>query len=334
MIRQATTVTILALAALLAAPAPSPVHLAYVTSGSMTPTLSTGDGYVLVATGEYEAGDIVTFRSADGDEYVTHRVVGAAADGLITKGDGNPSTDQTGGAPPVSRDAVLGEVLTVGGRPLVVPALGTALTGVRRYGALLLGAVGVIALTGRVLGGRRGIPPRPLVYVKDVTWPLFVGLTGVLVVTMVLATSVHTMTYVATTSPTENPTTITTDEPATRSLRMAVRRAPFTTVVLDADGATITRRAVTDPATELEAIIPAQDDPGPHDVVVRVHTYPATLPEGALRTLHGVHPVVAWVCSAGVVFAPILSAYVVLFDGASAVRLRDERWLQRLGGRR
>lgn len=115
-----------------------PVLLTYVTSDSMAPTISTGDGYLVlpsVVAGPVEQGDIVVFnaKTLHGGKggLTTHRVVGENNQGFITRGDNNPFTDQSGGEPPVKRVQIVGQAISLGGNPIVVPHLGTALTGVR-----------------------------------------------------------------------------------------------------------------------------------------------------------------------------------------------------------
>jgi signal peptidase len=70
-----------------------------VLSGSMEPTLPTGDVVVVkrVAPPEVEVGDVVTYRNLDGD-LVTHRVRGVRPRGkrfeLVTKGDANNAAER------------------------------------------------------------------------------------------------------------------------------------------------------------------------------------------------------------------------------------------------
>jgi len=104
--------------------------LSYVNSGSMAPALSTGDGFVAVPSpiaDEPRPGDVVIYRSEEIESggLVTHRVVAETDEGYVTKGDANPVTDQQVGEPPVSRDRIVGQALTVNGRVLTIPGLGS-----------------------------------------------------------------------------------------------------------------------------------------------------------------------------------------------------------------
>lgn len=104
--------------------------LSYVNSGSMSPTLSTGDGFVAVpapVADDPEPGDVVVYRSQqiESGGLVTHRVVGETDDGYVTKGDANPVTDQQAGEPPVTRDRIVAQALTVNGEVVALPGLGS-----------------------------------------------------------------------------------------------------------------------------------------------------------------------------------------------------------------
>ena len=113
-----------------------PVLLGYVTSGSMSPTLNTGDAFVAVpapVAGEIEPGDVIVFEAIElqGGGLTTHRVVAETDDGYITKGDNNPFRDQSGGEPVVTDDRIVATALQVNGQVVRLPGLGTAIGSAR-----------------------------------------------------------------------------------------------------------------------------------------------------------------------------------------------------------
>jgi signal peptidase len=113
-----------------------PVLLAFVETGSMSPTMEPGDGFVAIPaqlTGPPEEGDVVTFRAEElhGGGLTTHRIVGETERGYVTRGDANPFTDQNGEEPPVKRAQIVAVAWAPGGEVVVVPALGTAVQGVQ-----------------------------------------------------------------------------------------------------------------------------------------------------------------------------------------------------------
>ena len=137
-----------------------PVLLGFVETGSMSPTLDPGDGFVAVPApiaGDVDEGDVITFRAEElhGGGLTTHRVVGETDRGYVTRGDANPFTDQDGDEPPVKDAQVVAVALRVGGEVVVLPELGTAVTAVRdalataqRTLAGLLGTRSLLGTTG------------------------------------------------------------------------------------------------------------------------------------------------------------------------------------------
>lgn len=140
-----------------------PVLLAYVTSGSMEPTISAGDGYVVlpsVVTGPVETGDIIVFHAktlhgGDG-ALTTHQVVEKTQRGVITQGKANSFTDQAGGEPPVKSRQIVGQAVLLGDQPIVIPHLGTVFTGIRSTVENAQRSLS-IALGTRALLGTRGL---------------------------------------------------------------------------------------------------------------------------------------------------------------------------------
>ena len=99
-----------------------------VLTSSMEPTIDAGDVVYTYDTGDYEAGDVITYRH-DG-RLITHRVVAADAGSFRTRGDANDSPDEYR----VSEDMIVGEVV------LHLPYLGrliAANVGLYLGGALL-----------------------------------------------------------------------------------------------------------------------------------------------------------------------------------------------------
>ena len=82
-----------------------------VVTGSMSPALEIGDVIVVKTTKEVEEDDIIVFK--DDDAFITHRLITAKDDELITRGDANNSKDT-----PIKKDDVLGKV------ELIIPKLG------------------------------------------------------------------------------------------------------------------------------------------------------------------------------------------------------------------
>jgi signal peptidase len=358
MLKNVGVVMFVAVALALVAPPASPVQISYVTSDSMEPTIGTGDGYVLVPAGDIVPGEIVTFYSAEREGYVTHRVVGTTTDGYLTRGDANPSTDQAAGGPPVERDVVAGQVLTVGGTPVLIPQLGTAAGLLRSNWMVLFGIVSLLVLRAFRGSSDRGrqAGEQSVLRSRDVVLPalLIAIVASTLLFSMGAAHSERT--YSVTASGDENARALPVGENTTVSVRTGRAATPLTRVLVDAEGVTVLNTTQEDPArgtntasaaqgrrlgselfattqVTLNAEIPAQAEPGPHTVNVSVYSYPSTLPKGALEYLHAVHPVLAALVSVLASFAPGYVLYWLLVDPSTPLRASRRRWLRRLGGR-
>lgn len=319
MIKRLAFVLVIFAAVALTAPA-SPIHVSYVYSDSMEPTLDVNDGYVVVS-GAVEEGDIAVFHSAERNEYVTHRVVGRTDAGFVTKGDNNDVTDQSTGHPHVQREDIVGTVLTVGGEPLTIPNLGVV-TSLLAGNRLLVAAIGALLVVGSILydAGDTGRPDRSVVRVSDVTHPLLAVALLVAVGILLTGAVTHEMTYVAVDGGGGGANTLTVGEPGTEELLISVPSQSFTYRMLDTEGATMTAQERNASAISATLRIPPQDTRGTHDASLAVYRYPAVLPEGIVRSLHTTSPALAASATVGTLFAPIFLAYAVLFDGKQPLR--------------
>ncbi|WP_336021592.1 signal peptidase I [Halobellus salinisoli] len=130
-----------------------PILLAYVETGSMSPTMEPGDGFVAIPSAiadPPEEGDVVTFDAQElqGGGLTTHRVVGRTDAGYVTQGDANPFSDQDGEEPPVQRSQIVAHALQVNGEVVVIPNLGTGVLAIQSV------LTGVLSATGSLPGIR------------------------------------------------------------------------------------------------------------------------------------------------------------------------------------
>ncbi|HWI63372.1 MAG TPA: signal peptidase I [Symbiobacteriaceae bacterium] len=97
-----------------------PILLAAVPTGSMVPVLKPGDLIVVLPSlgMNLGVGDIVVFRTEKDTGWIVHRIVGGdGANGFVTRGDANPTSDPY----PVLPRHVVGTVPVIGGRAMVIP---------------------------------------------------------------------------------------------------------------------------------------------------------------------------------------------------------------------
>ncbi|QLC34832.1 signal peptidase I (plasmid) [Halarchaeum sp. CBA1220] len=313
---------------LVAAPAGAPVQVSYVYSDSMEPTIGVGDGYVVVPAGDVESGDIVTFWSAARGDYTTHRVVGETSEGYLTRGDNNPVSDQRAGYPPVARDAIVGEVLTWNGDPVLLPGLGRAVGAARENAAVLLGALAAAGL----LGARRDAPvsERPE-RARSVVYPLLVAALLGTAAVVAFGGASHSETFLAVedATATGSASTLAVGTAQTVSYAVGVADQPWATRVVHTTGlhAVETTRNAT--AVTVTGTVRAPATPGPVPAEVAVRSYPAVLPHGTVARLDATHPLLAAFACTALAFAPLFALVALAVDGGERLRASRSR-LRRL----
>lgn len=329
-----------------------PVLLGFVETGSMSPEMEAGDGFIAVPsflTGSPSVGDVVVFEAEEVQNggLVTHRIVGETDEGYVTKGDANPFTDQDGGEPYVTEDAVLSEALAVGGNVVTVPRLGMAVETVRGAVAGLLAFVGigtaagtqisgvvlfvfgVVLLVAASLDSRRGAKERSRnrsrkrESVMDARLVLIALVALVLLpanIVMVGGTGVQELTTTGAVEGEETGETV--------DREVTVRNDGFVAmlVVLEPrDGAEVSQRVVELPAGETATV--TATTPAPEQNVERtdrIHEYRyfLLLPASFVESLHSTAPVLALAAVNGVLLTGVAGLVVGLL-GYGKVRIRE-----------
>ncbi|WP_238994007.1 S26 family signal peptidase [Halobellus captivus] len=327
----AVILLVLAVAAMLFGQAAGqPVLLGYVETGSMAPTMEPGDGFVAIPsalTGPPEQGDVVVFVAEElqGGGLTTHRVVGETADGYITRGDANPFTDQEGAEPPVTEGQIVSEAMQFNGQVVVIPGLGTTVTGFQgilqsAWSAVGIGAVlggggsaqslvvvglGIIAI-GFVVDAVGGNRPesrrsrRRSNYIKTSTFLIVLSLVVLAPATasMMIPSGTTSFDIVSSESPNENPLVIGVGEDATVEYRVANDGIiPVLTVIeprspsLTVSQSTFLIPGRSEATTTLQ--IRAPDTTGAYTRSISEWRYLPILPRSIILALHAVHPIVA-----------------------------------------
>ncbi|MCD2203022.1 signal peptidase I [Halobacterium sp. KA-6] len=344
----------------------TPVLLGYVETGSMEPTMEPGDGFVAIPTAidsDVEEGDVIVFRAEElqGGGLTTHRVVGETDRGYITRGDANPFTDQDGGEPPVKDAQVVAKALQVGGTVVVVPNLGTLVTGLQSAFATVQRQLATATGT-RALLGTQGIAYlllglSALLYVFDLFFAtsgpdrsrdrdrdrdqgispglVVAALAAVLVIAataaMVVPAGTQEFGIVSAEFASENPTVIEQGESAT--LPYSVPNAGLVPVVAyvqpASEGVSVTpERVHVDGRGEaaVDVTLSAPEETGYYRRFVTEHRYLAVLPTSMIESLHGVHP---WlpilVIDAALAGGMAVLGLVVLGGRRVRVRKRESR---------
>lgn len=302
----------------------TPVQLSYVYSDSMEPTISVGDGYVIVPADAASPGDIVTFRSDTREEYITHRVVEVVDGGYLTKGDNNPSTDQAAGHPVVTDEDLVGRVLTVGDTPVVIPYLADVASAITTYWPVWLL---VVLLGGGLL--ERKPRARDVARLRDLMVPLIVTSVVGTAIVMAYAAPTYSMSLVAVVSGTADGRFVPLGETAMRSIDVA-DPPRFTYQFVEGSGVTIADTVVTEGTKTVTVAIPPRSGPGEFTATMTAYHYPTVLPYGLMSALHGLHPMAAALASMTTLLAPLVVAHWLAFDGKTPLewRSRSRGWLK------
>lgn len=306
-----------------------PIGLSYVETGSMEPTISTGDGFIAIPTaitGDIDEGDIIVFDAVNLNDggVVTHRVVDETASGYITRGDANIVTDQDGIEPPVSEVQVVAKVLVIGDWPVVIPNLGVAVQGsssmiqwVQQQLAVVLGTRAVLGTRGisYILLGfgvttyvlssiadrskknnsrktRRStgvINPRTVIVIMTVLLILTLS------ASMLVPGGVHKFQFVSSDSSVAGPDVI--QKGTTESVEYRVPsngQIPVVAVVRPlTDDIEVSESRLyihSDSVENVTVNITAPPDTGVHTEAIVEHRYHAFLPMPAIIQLHTIHP--------------------------------------------
>ncbi|WP_267641122.1 signal peptidase I [Haloarchaeobius amylolyticus] len=294
------------------APIGGPVSVSYVYSDSMAPTIEPYDGYLLVPAGEVATGDVVTFWSDQQDEFVTHRVVGVTDEGLVTKGDANPTTDQASGHPPVDRADVTGKVLRVDGSVVTIPGFGRGVETLREQRSLILaGAVAVTLASVLVRGRDRYGHDRALRY-GTLYVAGFLLLAGVLTAVMLSTAVRYDWEFVVTATGGQYGPAV--GEPGALNETIATGTSAVSDHFVHTTG--LRDVQVTSGAARgrvrVAGVVPARETTGVQRTSVTVYRYPAFAPEWLVTALRRVHPVAA-------VFGAVTATIAVPFGIAGAL---------------
>ena len=327
-----------------------PVLLGYVTTDSMDPTIEPGDGFVAVPAflmGQPEPGDVVVFQARELHDggLTTHRIVEETENGYVTKGDGNPFTDQDADEPPVTDGQIVAYALQVDGEVVVVPGLGTAVTGVQsaiaapfegvgtdRVGSgLVFAGIALFVLAGLAGGNHRETSRRRdrehVVAVWVVVAFAVAVVTAFATAAMVLPAGVHEFGLVSTDQPTGEAQVVAPGETAEIQydlhnggvVPVLVVHEPASTGVVVEPEQTVVGGGGREPVT---VTMQAPSQTGRYLRAVEESRYLLVLPTAVVVALHSVHPLLALAAVDLVVAALVLAMAVAVF-GTGQLRIRS-----------
>jgi signal peptidase len=307
-----------------------PIGLVFVETGSMSPEIEPGSGYIAVPTaitGPVEPGDVVVFDAVNLNDggLVTHRVVSETEGGYITKGDANPFTDQDGEEPLVQEAQIRAKALTVGGQVVTLPYLGTVVTstggivkGFQQQLGILLGtrlALGVEGLSyillvfGTVtylvaaLAGRSHKQSRSrqrrrntgLLNPPTVIVAMTLILVVILTASMVFPGGLHEFQFVSSQVDSPGPGVIQTGETENSTFEIPSNGVLPVVAIIEpvGDGVSVNQSVLYVPRGETEKItvtLQAPSETGSCTRLIREQRYLGFLPTSVILFLHQYHP--------------------------------------------
>ena len=339
-----------------------PILLGFVVTGSMSPTLEPGDGFVAVPpelAGDIEEGDVVTFdaRELQGGGLTTHRVVGETEEGYVTRGDANPFTDQDGPEPPVQDSQIRAVAWEFNDELVVIPSIGTAaialqgaigtvaglLSGLPGGDAIADGDIGSIMVGGGVLlllysfaadllGSDRGGRDRDRSREEAMRAGLVLGIILLLVLvpataSMVIPSGVNEITIVSSQSPSGNPTVI--ERGGSQTVEYNVTNDGFVPQVAIIEpaspGVTVdetTHWVSRGETANTVATLHAPEETGVYFRGISERQYLGLLPLSVIVSLHAIHPWVA-IAAIDLTIAIAVTAVFAIAVGFEPLRFRD-----------
>ena len=340
-----------------------PIGLAFAETGSMSPTIDTGDGYIAVptpVTDPVSEGDIVVFDAVNINDggYVVHRVVDETDEGYITRGDANVVTDQDGDEPPVSDAQVRAKVLSVGDFVITIPGIGTAISAtsgfvssIQRELAIILGTRAVLGTQGLsyVLVGlgtatyllsavaenqgkgrsRETSRQSQTVDPQFITATMTILLVVMLTLTMVVPGGLQEFQYVSSESGQPGPDVI--QQGTTEEVNYTIPSngpLPVLAVIEPAsDRAGVNKSVVFVPGNSEKAVTVTIDAPAETGVNVDAiveHRYLAFLPQGVLLSLYGLHP---WlpIVAVNLLVGGLFFGFAIALIGFDPIRISRDR---------
>jgi signal peptidase len=328
--------------------------LTYVYSNSMEPLIRVNDAFLVWPIKNLKTGDIVMYRPVVlKASYITHRIIATGETGFITKGDNAPYQDQESGEPEVTIDRIIGKVVTVNGKPLVIPGLGklasTVQSGIGAYVRVLSVIFLIAGVLLSVIGGRKSVrklKPRRRLRLRNVYKAISITAAVIIILSIYLGSRVTRVEYLVSEYPGDVGNQIEVNKEDI--LRMEVLNNGFFPEWVVMTGiapiSVLKGPEYVLPRSRGRAVlrVSPQRETGIYQGYVQVWHYPILLPRVLILFLHAIHPLLAIIMEGlalgvySMLFFKILE-HIHGFEGFIPLRaIRDKiigRRLKRMGAK-
>lgn len=277
--------------------------LTYVYSNSMEPSIKVNDAFIVWPSIQFKVGDIVMFRPVVLQaEFVTHRIIAIGDQGFITKGDNSPYSDQDSGEPEVTKERIVGRVLTLQGQPIIFAGLGNLSKGLpsgfgvyARYLSLLFLMISILAL---LFGNRRRKrKPRHRLRLKHIYRTIVYASILIIIVSIYLGSRVEQINYLVSEYPGTLGDQVEVKQIGQLSLKVENHGViPVWPVITSIAPLSVQDTPVIIWPKSSETIriqVSPQEKTGRYLGYVQIYQYPSLLPRAWVAFLHKTHPVYA-----------------------------------------
>jgi signal peptidase len=280
-------------------------NISYVYSGSMEPVIHTGDGFIVIPVSQIKIGDIVLYRPLKLEAaLITHRIISIDSNGYGTKGDASPSSDQEAGEPLVTSDRIIGKVLVLNGSVFTISKLGLFVSGLQELigsnTALVSSTLissGVMIILWNLLFPKKKRKSRRRWRLRDVYQGAAILISGILVLSILMGSSMQTVNYLVSDSPGTDGLQVTTNQAG--EVIGTVKNSSLFPVANYVSGIlplkTTLKSEIISPFSSRTFMISVdpQKDIGWFQGYVRVYNIPTVLPLKVLDVLFQMSPYIA-----------------------------------------
>ncbi len=279
--------------------------LTYVYSNSMEPLIKVNDAFLVWPATDFKVGDIIMYRPKILEApFITHRIIAIGEYGYITKGDNSPYQDQESGEPEVTKDRITGRVVTVSGRPVIIPGIGklSALfrSGSGRYTGYLSGLFFAIGILSVIVGNKtysRKPKPRHRLRLRHLYKGITIGAVILVILSIYFGSRVSQIRYLVSEYPGDRGDQIAVNQPD--NLVMSIKNNGWIPVwtVCSAIAPLQVKEVPKIIWARRTGIVTLEAEPhrktGMYQGYVQVFNYPVLLPRSFTMFLHRLSPSLA-----------------------------------------
>jgi signal peptidase len=275
----------------------------------MEPVIQVNDGFIVLPCSKLKSGDIIMYRPVILQApYITHRIIEITENGYITKGDNAPCKDQDNKEPVVSKDRIVGRVVTICGSPLVFCGLGKLASflqfGLGMYSGKISVMFLVLSIITAIIPNHKSHRKKKTQYrlrLRHIYRVIVIIAVMFTAVTVYLGSNVCKIKYLVSEYPGISGDQVEVNKSG--QLKIIVKNMgffPTFTIISAAEPLFVyASPECIRPRCEEEVIINVlpQRRTGIYHGYIRICKYPALLPRTCVVSLHRLHPVIADIAS-------------------------------------